>query len=72
MMCACWDRVVLHRRAAIVTSECWYHSSTPQSETPSRPGVKISDVVEEGRVEYVSVTSTVLGPPGPSKIRFPQ
>ena len=25
---ACWDRVVLHRRTAKDTSECWYHSGT--------------------------------------------
>ena len=68
-LCACWDRVVLRRRTAKDTSECWYHGGTPRSETTSRPGVRISDVVEEGRVEYVPVAGPVLGPPGPSKIR---
>ena len=46
---ACWDRVVLHRRAAKDTSERWYHGGTPRSKTASRPGVRMSDVVEEAR-----------------------
>ena len=67
-MYACWDWVVLRRRTTKDTSERWYHCGTPRSETASRPGVRISDVVEEGRVEYGSVTPPALGPPGPSKI----
>ena len=67
-MCACWDRVVLRRRSAKDTSERWYQSGTPRSETASRSGVRISDVVEEGRVKYVPVAPPALGPPGPSKI----
>ena len=67
-MCTCWDRVVLGRRSAKDTSERWYHGGTPRSETASRPGVRIPDVVEEGRVEYVPVAPPTLGPPGPSKI----
>ena len=67
-LCARWDRVVLRRRTAKDTSERWYHGGTPRSET-SRPGVRISDVVEEGRVEYVPVAAAALGPPGRSKIR---
>ena len=67
-MCAFWDRVVLRRRSAKDTSERWYHGDTPRSETTSRPGVRISDVVEEGRVEYVPVAPPALGPPGPSRI----
>ena len=70
-LCACWDRVVLRRRAAKDTSERWYHSGTPRSETASRPGVRISDVVEDGRVEYMPVGPPALGSPGPSKIRSP-
>ena len=67
-LCACWDRLVLRRRTAQDTSERWYHGGTPRSETASKPGVRISDVVEEGRVEYVPVGPPALGPPGPSKI----
>ena len=68
-LCACWDRLVLRRRTAKDTNEGWYHGGTPRKETVSRPGVRISDVVEEGRVEYVPVASPTLGPPAPSKIR---
>ena len=69
-LCACWDWVVLRRRTAEDTSERWYHGGTPRSETASRPGLRISDVVEEGRVEYVRVAPPALGPPGPSRIHF--
>ena len=67
-LCACCDRVVLRRRTTKDTSERWYHGSTPQSETASKPAVRISDVVEEGCVEYVPVAPPALGPPGPSRI----
>ena len=67
-MCACWDWVVLRRRSAKDTSERWSHGGNPRSETASRPGVRISDVVEEGPIEYVPVASPALGPPGPSRI----
>ena len=70
-MCSCWGRVVLHRRSAKDTSERWHHGSSPRVETASRPGMRISDIVEEGRVEYVPVGPPVLGSPGPSKIRSP-
>ena len=68
-LCACWDRLVLRRRTAKDTSERWYHGGTPRNETVSKPRVRISDVVEEGRVEYVPVAAPHLGPPGPRKIR---
>ena len=60
---------MLRRRTAKDTNERWYHGGTPHIETPPRPKVKIADVVEERCVEYVSVASPALGPPGPSKIR---
>ena len=66
---ACWDRVVLRRRNAGDTNERLYHGGTPRSELASKPGVRILDVVEEGRVGYVPVASPALGPPGPSKVR---
>ena len=62
-LCACWDRVVLRHGTTKDPSERWYHGGNSRSETASRPGVRISGVVEEGRVEYVPVA-----PPGPSKI----
>ena len=67
-MCSCWDWVVLRRRSAKDTSERWHHGSSSRVETASRPGVRISDVVEEGRVEYVPVGPPVFSSPGPSKI----
>ena len=70
-LCTCWDRVVSRRRTAKETSERWYHGGTPRSETASRPGVRMSDVVEEGRVEYVPVGPPALGSLGPSKIFSP-
>ena len=70
-MCSCWDRVVVRRRSTKDTSERWHHGSAPRVESLSRPGVRISDVVEEGRVEYVPVRPPVLGSPGPSKISSP-
>ena len=68
---ACWDRVVLRHRTAKDTSERWYQGGIPRSETASRRGVRISDVVEEGRVDYVPVASPALGPPGPGENRSP-
>ena len=69
-LCACWFRVVLLRRIAKHNSERWYHYGFSGSQTESRSGVPTSDVVEEGLVEYVSVTLPALGPPGPSKNCF--
>ena len=68
-LCACWNWVVLHCCTVKDTSERWYHDGTPQSETALRSEVRISDVVEEGGVEYVLVASPSLGPSGTSKIR---
>ena len=68
---SCWDRVVLRRRSAMDTSGRWHHGSSPRVETASRPGVRISDVVEVGRVEYVLDGPPVFGSPGPSKISSP-
>ena len=65
-LCACWDRVMLRRRTA---KDKWYHGGSPRGETKTRPAVRISGVVEEGRVECVPVDAPSLGPPGPSKMR---
>ena len=66
---ACWYRATLRQRNAKVTIEWCYHGGN-RSETSSGPGMWLSDVVEEGRVEYVSVTSLALGPPGLSMIHY--
>ena len=68
-MCSCWDWMVLRRRSTKDTRERWHHGGNPRSEAASTPGVRISDVVEEGHVEYVPVAAPDIGPPGPSKIR---
>ena len=68
-LCVCWDPVVLQRCTDKDTRGRWSHGGTPRSETASRPGVRISEVVEMGHVEYVPVTSPALGPPGLNKIR---
>ena len=62
-----WDRVVLRRHTAKDTSERWYHGGTSRSETALRPGVRFSDVVQEGLFKHVPVASPALGPPGPHK-----
>ena len=67
---ACIDRASFRQSAANDTNERWYHGGNPRRETSSRPGVRISDFVEEGCVEFVSVASLDLGPPGASKLRF--
>ena len=67
---ACWDRVVSRRRTAKDTSERLYYGGTPRRKTASRSRVRISDVVEEGRVEYLPVASRALGPPGPRKFSY--
>ena len=48
---ACWDQVVLRRRTAKDTSERCDHGGTSGSQTASKPGVGVPDVVEQGRVE---------------------
>ena len=66
-ICSCWDRVVLRRRSAKDTSERWHHGSSPRVETVSRAGVRIWDVYEEGRVEYVLVGPPVFGSLGQAR-----
>ena len=67
-LCACWDCLMLSCRTAKDTSERWYHGGAPRSETASMTGVRISSVVEEGRVEYVPVSALALGSPALSKV----
>ena len=59
-----WDQVSLCGRTAMNTSGRWYHGGTRRSETLSNPGVRNSDILEEGRVDHVPVVSPALGPPG--------
>ena len=54
---ACLYRTILHRRSAKDMSERYYQGGIPRSQISSMPGVRISDVVEEVRPEYVPVAS---------------
>ena len=61
-----------HRRAVKVSQEQWYAVGgiRPSSEDSApRSGVRISNVVEERRVEYVPVGIRSISTPGPSSLR---
>ena len=53
------EKVVMRRRASRDTSERWFGAQNAGSPSawasPGRSGVRISDIVEEGRVDYVAV-----------------
>ena len=71
-VCACVDQAVDRRRAVKDSREQWYAAAgiRPSSEdSASRSGVRISNVVEEGRVEYVPVRAPSISVPGPSNLR---
>ena len=69
---ACVTQAVNRRRAVKDSEEQWYavDGIMPSSEdSTSRSGVKISNIVEEGRVEYVPVSAPSSSFPGPSNLR---
>ena len=71
-VCACVNQAVDRRRAVKDSQEGWYAAGgiRPSSEdSGSRSGVKISNFVEEGRVEYVPVSVPSLSTLGPSNLR---
>ena len=71
-MCGCVTQVLNQRRAVKDSREQWYAVGgiRPSSEdSASRSGVRISNFVEEGQVEYVPVQVPSLGTPGPSNLR---
>ena len=71
-VCGCVSEVVDRRRMLKVSQEQWYAVGgiRPSSEdSTSRSGVRISNVVEEVRVEYVPVRATSASVPGPSNLR---
>ena len=71
-VCACVNQAVDRRRAVKDSQEQWYAVSgiRPSSEdSASRSGVRISNIVEEGRVEYVPVKAPSISVPGPSNLR---
>ena len=73
-VCACKTPAVDRRRAVKDSQELWYTVGgiKPSSEdSASRCGVRISNIVEKGRVEYVPVSAPSLSTPGPSSLRVP-
>ena len=72
-VCACMNQAVDWRMAVKDSQEQWYAVGgiRPSSEdSASRSGVRISNIVEEGRVEYVPVRAPSVSIPGPSNLRF--
>ena len=68
----CVSEVLDRRRMLKDSQEQWYAVGgiRPSSEdSTSRCGVRISKIVEEGRVEYVSVRTPSASVPGPSNLR---
>ena len=66
------NQAVDRRRSVKNSQEQWYAVGgiKPSSEdSASRAGVKISNTVEEGRVEYVPVRVNSLSTPGPTNLR---
>ena len=71
-VCACVNQAVDRRRAVKDSQEKWYAVGgiRPTSEdSASRSGVRSYNILEEGRVEYVSVRAPSVSVPGPSNLR---
>ena len=71
-VCACVNQAVDWRRAVKDSQEQWYAVGgiRPSLEnSASRSGDRITNVVEEGRVEYVPVRAPSISFPGPSNLR---
>ena len=71
-VCACVNQAVDRRRAVKDSQEQWYAVGgiKPSSEdSASRSSVRISNIVEEGRVEYVPVSAPSISVLGPSNLR---
>ena len=66
------NQAVVRRRAVKGSQEQWYAVGgiRPSSEdSASLSGMRISNKVEEGRVEYVRVRALSVIVPGPSNLR---
>ena len=71
-VCGCVREALDRRRLVKDSQEQWYAVGgiRPSSEDwTSRSGVRISNIVEEGRVEYVPVRAPSASVPGPSNLR---
>ena len=70
--CGCVSEALYRRKMLKDSQEQWYAvcGIRPSSEdSTSRSGVRISNVVEEGRVEYVPVRAPSASVPDPSNLR---
>ena len=66
------NQAVDRRRAVMNSQEQWYAVGgiRPSSEdSASRSGVRNSNIVEEGRFQYVLLSAPPISVPGPSKLR---
>ena len=71
-VCGCVTEALDRRRLVKDSPEQWYAVGgiSPSSEdSASRCGVRSSNIVEEGRVEYVPVRAPSASFPGPSNLR---
>ena len=71
-VCACVNQAVDRRRAVKDSQEQWYAVGgiRPSSEdSASRSGVRMSNIVEDGRVENVPVRAPSVSVPGSSNLR---
>ena len=71
-VCGCVNEALDRRRVVKESQEQWYAVGgiRPSSEdSTSRSGVRISNIVEEWRVEYVPVRVSFPFSPGPSNMR---
>ena len=71
-VCACVNQAVDRRRVVKDSQEQWYAVGgiRPSSEESApRSGVRISNMVEEGRVDYVPVRAPSVSFPGRSNLR---
>ena len=71
-VCGCVSEALDRRRMSKDSQDQWYAVGgiRPSSDgSTSRSGVRISNVVEEGRVEYVLVRARSTSVPGPSNLR---
>ena len=70
-VCACVNQAVDRYRAVKYSQEQWYEVGgiRPSSEdSASRSGVRVSNIVEEGRVEYVPVRTHLVSAPDPNNL----
>ena len=68
-VCGCVSEALDRRRVLKDSQEQWYAVGGIRPSSEESSGVRISNVVEEGRVEYVPVRAPSASVPGPSNLR---